>query len=179
VNWSSQVPTIPKLWFRAAEPEEIDWFKGEWDRLILKAVERDFPTQLPIYRVQALKVLNRAVDRGERSARMLGSLGLLRIEMGDDMAAMSALEEAVAAGSDRPLVFVELARLRLAHYLESEPESNPKLTESEATQVLSLVREALKYRPKVQGASTVARAVFEHLNRNPTPEESHLLDAGL
>jgi hypothetical protein len=175
-NWSVPVPTVSKLWFRPAKLDEVDWFKGEWNRLILTAVEHDFPTLLPIYRQQALNTLNRALEHGLHNARVLSSLGLLRIEMGDDNAAMSALEEAVAAGAERPMVFTELARLRLAHYLSAKREPHLNLTESEATQVLDLVYRALKSSQRVHGAYPVARAVFQHLDRPPTPEENRLIE---
>ena len=50
LGWSTPVPTVSRLWFRSAKPEEVDWFKGEWNRLVLTVVERDFPTLLPAYR---------------------------------------------------------------------------------------------------------------------------------
>jgi hypothetical protein len=177
-NWSSPVPTTPILRFRTAKPEEVDWLKGEWNRLILTAVERDFPSLLPKYQQQALKVITQALDGGERSARLLASLGLLQVEMGDDSAAMRSLEEAVGAGANRPMVLVELARLRLAHYLGAKSESNPKITESEAAKVLSLVHDALRPPQRVRGAYSVAREVFQHLDRQPTPEETRMLDEG-
>ncbi len=135
MSWSASVPAVPKLWFRSAKPSDVDWFKGEWNRLILPSVARDFPELLPIYREQALAALNRALNQGGRNARVLPAtpLGLLQIEMGDDEGRPSVhLGERRdrRCGTDR-MVLTELARLRLARYLRGKHESDQKLTEFE------------------------------------------------
>lgn len=174
VNWSAPVPEVSKLWFRSAKSGEIDWIKGEWNRLILPSVKRDFPTMLPVYQQQALTVLSRAQEHTVDKARTLSSLGLLRVKMGEKEEAMKALDEAAVAGSKRPLVLTELARLRLDYYLRKKREPDPKLTEDEATKVLSLLNLARKSSPRIQGRGSVAQTLFQHLNRLPTPEERRL-----
>jgi hypothetical protein len=169
--WAASVPAIGRLWFRTAKPEEIDWCKGEWDRLILSAVKRDFPALLPQYRAQASTVLVRGLARGERSARMLGSLGLLQADGGDAAAARENLEEAVKDGELRPLVRTELARLRLAYFLEAKSSGDRTLTAAEASNVLGLLEPVLKSASRPRSALLVARSVFAHLDRQPTPEE--------
>ena len=173
-RWSLPVPEVPKLWLRSAKLEEIDWIKGEWNRLILTAVKQDFPALVPQYQQKSLTMLTRAVDRDKRSSRLLASLGLLRVEMGDDVAGKAALEEAFAAGSKRPLALAELARLRFSNIMSTKHEADPKLTEAEANEVLALLAEALKSPQRLRNAVPLARTVFEHLHRQPTTKERSL-----
>ncbi len=176
VKWSWPIPDPPSFKLHRADSEEIGWIKGEWNRLVLKAVERDFPDLLPLYRAQALTILTRALSQGDRSARLVASLALVQAESGDAAAAMSSLEEAVSAGSKRPLVLIELARLRLKHYLDGKSGENKKLTESEAAGILAVVQKALESSPLISEESVVVRTVLEHLDRNPTSEELGILD---
>lgn len=176
VKWSFPIPDSPSFKIHRADSEEIGWVKGEWNRLVLKAVGRDFPSLLPLYRRQALTILTRALSQGDRSARLVASLALVQAESGDDAAAMNSLEEAVSAGSRRPLVLAELARLRLKRYLEAKSGNNRKLTEAEASDIFSLVQKALESFPLVAEESAVVRAALDHLGRKPTSEELGILD---
>jgi hypothetical protein len=169
--WNQPVPQAHSLFFTSAKPEEIDWCKTEWDRLILTAVERDFPALLPDYRREALTMATRAAIRNERSLRILGSLGLIQALAGDEAAAMRTLEQAARAGSKRSPVLVELARLRLKHYLATKSVSSAELSEQETADVLALLNQAVQSSPSIEAGYLLYRAVLQHTKRPPTPTE--------
>jgi tetratricopeptide (TPR) repeat protein len=172
------VPVIPRLHFTKAKSEEVNGIKGEWNRVVLKVVEREFPELLPAYRQQALTELTKAVEQSGRSAQTVASLGLLLAQTGDKGEAMHLLEEALRKGAERPKVRIELARLRLANYLQAKTAPDPKLTESEVADILSLLSEFLKNPRPLYAAYDLARQVFQHVDRAPNPAESRLLAEG-
>jgi len=178
VPWPGPVslPEPPEL--RAATQSEIDRIKGEWGRRVLRPVRSNCPDLLHFYVDQAKKALQGAFERGERDPRLVGTLGLLRLDTGEEAGARQALEEAVAAGATRPLVLVELARLRLKEYLQHPTAAPGNLGEDQAANIMSLIRKALAQQPPLRGAYSVAADVMSHLGRDPNPAERAMLDGG-
>jgi hypothetical protein len=166
------------LHFTKAKSEEVNWLKGEWNRVVLKVVEREFSELLPKYCQQAVSNLVGAVDQSGRSAQTVASLGLLRAQTGDNVEAMHLLEEALRKGAERPKVRLELARLRLANYLQTKNVPDPKLTDSEVADILSLLSEFLENPRPLYAAYELAREVFQHVDRAPNAAESRLLAEG-
>lgn len=183
VRRSLQAPTEgdaspPDVPLRDATPEEVHRIRGEWARMVLRLVRRDYPAMLPVYEDQAREVLQGAYDRGERDSRLLGSLGLLDLEMDRPAAARPILEEAAAAGVPRPFPLAELAWLRLIDALAKPAGAGRTLDEAQAQEILGPAEAALRLEPPLVTAYEIAAEVAARRDRPPTAEERRLLNAG-
>ncbi|MCW5549960.1 MAG: STN domain-containing protein [Opitutaceae bacterium] len=91
---------------------EIGWVKGDLDRLKMRYVRRHFPTLTDHYLKLTREALDRAQAQSPEDPRVLGLLGLLACDHGDDATAAPLLAAAVAGRDNRPRVYWELARIR-------------------------------------------------------------------
>lgn len=107
-------PKPAPLALRNATDAEIARLKGDWERLEVPYVKKIEPRLAEKYLEQARRTFRRAYDRDARDPGLLAAMGLCEVDAGDDAAAYSLLEAAVALGPLRPRAHYELARLRLA-----------------------------------------------------------------
>jgi len=179
LRWrAAAVPAMPHPEFRTASPAEIHRVQGEWSRRVLRLVASRFPALLPLYTGHAQRILQGSYDHGERDGRLLTSLGLLRAQLGDEAGARGVLEQAIAAGVQRPLGLLTLARLRYVQALNHPEGAAGHFTETQAQSILGLVDAALRQGPPLVEAYVVAANVAAQLGRLPTAAERRRLNRG-
>lgn len=149
----------PEIVLRPATDGEIGRIKGETLRLSGRdeAARTEFVT---------------AYLRGDREPQLLGSLGLMARQRGDDQRASTYLE-AVGAGSElipRPRAYLELARVRSAQFTKAN--SGGPLNQRQLVQVLTPLFAAHKLPQQLsENYIEIAKA---WQNTSITPERGHL-----
>lgn len=143
-----KLPALPRYEVKPATPAQIARLRGEWERLEIPFVRGKHPEYLPRYIEQARATLRRPVSRGERGPQMLAALGLCELDAGDLEAARAWLEEAAAAGVQRPRVHYEVARLRWRELTRNTGESSG-FTGAQMQPVLAPLRVAAGQSPQL------------------------------
>ncbi len=115
---SRLIPPAFKL--RDATLEEIAEVRGEWERMESVALAGRFPELARQYREKARRTFADAVGAGGHDPRLLASMGLLALDMGEAKRAAELLETAAAAKVANPRVYYELAQLRWAKAAEAK-----------------------------------------------------------
>jgi hypothetical protein len=94
---------------REASSAEITRIKGDWERMALNVVRKEYHD----YASDRIKeMLMRAHKRGLNDPRLLAVIGLFDCDLGDDAGAKGFLEAAVQANVVGPRAYYELARIR-------------------------------------------------------------------
>jgi len=101
---------------RDASSAEINRIKGDWERLALSSVRKEYRDDASD-RIKG--TLMRAYNRGLNDPRLLAVIGLLDCDMDNDTDAKAFLEAAVQANVLGPRVYYELARIRYDEFGES------------------------------------------------------------
>jgi hypothetical protein len=99
---------------REATFTERSRLTGRWERLEISYVQQSHPDYAGSYIAQARRTLVRPYETGDHDPGLLAELGLCEIDAGAPQEAVGFLEQAAAAGTNRPRVYYELARLRFA-----------------------------------------------------------------
>ena len=120
-EWSSPA-AAPKVERPArATKAEIARVLGEWERLLLPHVRKEYPELTAKYEAQARRTLYRGYKDGDRDPRLLASIGLFEAAVGNDADARPLLKAAADARLPQPSVYYELARIRLAAHPADTP----------------------------------------------------------
>ncbi len=167
----------PVATLREATESEISRLKGRLDRLEIAYVRDHCPELTPRYINQARRTLQKAYAKGERDPRLLAELGLCECEAGDDVAARSFLEAAVAGKVVHPRAYCELARIYYQELL-ARPDA-ARLTIAEAGRVLQPVALALKQSPPLAEAYDLIAEVWLRAEGRLIPAQLAVLDEGL
>lgn len=173
-----QAAAPPAMEFEAAAPEELHRLKGEWFRRALRLVRQDYPQALPLYVDQARRLLQGSYDRGERDPRLLASLALLRIDLGDVKGGAALLAGNPTAARSRPLALVKLAQQRLVEALGHPAGTGGALSEEQREGVLGALALAGRQDPPIEGGYLLAAVVAAHAGADPTPAERARLNEG-
>jgi hypothetical protein len=171
-------PALPELRLGVASPADIHRIKGDFARRTLRLVRESHPALLPIYVRQAREVLQGAYDEGERDPRLVADLGLLCREAGSIPEAGRYLEEGFRTGTMRPNALAELARLRLATYLEAAREGSRRPPLAAVESILAPIRAARRLQPPQLLAYLVVADLCGLDPAQARPEERALLAEG-
>jgi hypothetical protein len=163
---------------RDAKPEEIRGIKGEWARRTLRVVRTNYPEGLPLYEAKARGLLQGAYDRGGRDPRLLASLALFRLDVGDANGARRLLEENPAAATARPLAGLELAKLRMKDATDGPAGQRGKLSEQQARMILGGLGASFWGPAPMEAACNLAARVCLRLAGDPTEEMRLRLNQG-
>ena len=143
-----RLPAVPRFEVKPATPAQIARLRGEWERLQIPFVRGKHPEFLPRYIEQAQLTLRRPIGRGERDPQLLAALGLCELDAGDPATARPWLEQAAAAGVQRPRVHFEVARLRWRDLSQNTGEK-VGFTASQVPPVLEPLRVAAAQTPSL------------------------------
>jgi len=164
--------------FASAAPEDVHRLKGEWFRRTLQLVRRDYPQALPLYVDQARKLLQGSYDRGERDPRLIASLALLRIDLGDVAGGTALLAGNPDAARSRPLTLLKVAQQRLVAALTHPAGSTGALSEEQREGVLEPLAKADRQDPPIEGGYLLGALLAAHAGAAPTPAERARLNEG-
>ncbi|HEY1108963.1 MAG TPA: hypothetical protein VGE76_10030 [Opitutaceae bacterium] len=150
---------IPEIVLRPATDGEIGRIKGE----TLRLAGRDDAARTEFVN---------AYLRGDREPQLLGSLGLMARQRGDEMRAKTYLE-AVGAGSElipRPRAYLELARVRSAQFTQAN--NGGPLNQQQLVSVLTPLFAAHKLPQQL--AENYVEIAKAWQNTTVVPQRSHI-----
>jgi hypothetical protein len=150
-----------------ATPLAIARLRGTWERLEIGYVRRTHPEFVGSYAVQARRTLREPYERGEKNAWLFAELGLCEIDAGDPAEGRPFLENALAAGAQRPQAAYALARLRFTELLRDQPPNRTFSAAEIAPVVEPLHLAALQPPPLPEVFSLLADAWLQ--TRGPIP----------
>jgi hypothetical protein len=157
-----------KLAVRGATVAEIARIKGDWERLSVNHVRRQYPALTAKYLEQSRLTLLQPYERGERDPALLAVLGLSYCDAGEEKTARGFLEAAARAEINRPRVYLELAQL---HYAEFLRDRGVPLTSLQVQEVLAPLRRARALSPPLPALYDLTARVLSRADRPPTAEE--------
>ena len=169
----------PAFEIRPATPAEVGRIKGEWERLQVTYVKARYPEVVPKYAEAAQQTLVGSYEGPQSDPRLLASLGLFEVDQGNDPAAREYLEAAVQGKTERPRVYCELARIRLAHAKANPAGASGKLSVNQTADVLQLLFAARNLEPRLPELYTLIATVWEASAATPRRDHLAALDEGI
>jgi hypothetical protein len=171
------LPPLPRIEVERATPDQIARVRGEWERLAIGHVQRYLPRVREPYIAQARRTLRRAYDAGDRDPRLLATMGLCEIDVGNEAGASQYLDPAVAGGVVRPRAYYELARLRFAELRHGVPDTKI-FSFSELAPIIDPLRRALTQAPALPEVFTMLAEAWAHCDMTPNTAEFAELENG-
>lgn len=159
---------------RNATRAEIAALKGDAERLEASYVRARQPEFAERYVNEVRRTLHRAYDRGDRTPALLAVMALCELEAGSPEKAQPLLAAAVAAGSNRPRVLFELARLTVDETRQHLPEGKP-LPAAERERALRWLRSAVVPLPPIPEAYALLAVLLREQNGALDPADARLL----
>jgi hypothetical protein len=170
-------PPLPQIKVERATPNEIARIRGEWERLAIGHVRRRLPQVREPYIVQARRTLRRAYDAGDRDPRLLATIGLCEIDVGNEAGASEFLEPAIALGVVRPRAYYELARLRFEDLRRGVPEMK-RFSFTELAPIFQPLRRVLSQAPPLPEVFTLLAEAWARCEASPNTAEFAELEMG-
>jgi hypothetical protein len=173
------IPPHESLKMRDASTTEVARIIGDWGRLEGKATAmKNFSFHRECME-QADKLFARASARRRDDPLFLAALGLYKLQVGDDIRARDALDEAVNAGVVRPRAYVELARLRLSGALPAIQRGIGDLSGADYADIMGLLTTARMQMPSLLPCYQMLAQVLEHAPSRPGREDLVVLDTAV
>jgi hypothetical protein len=169
---------LPRLKFRDATELEVARIRGDWERLQIPFVRKQFPALVESYVAQARRTLHRVYDRGERDPQLLAVLGLTECDAGNPAAGRIFLEEAARAKIVRPRVYLELARLRFRELRTDKGNAESRLTRDEVRSVVAPLLIACESPPPLLESYALMATVWSWSSASPAPADLAVLAEG-
>lgn len=168
--------SVPEIELRTATRIQIFRVNGNWQQQEIKYVRKTYPDLVNSYIDRADADFTSARQAGLSDPPFLATVGLYRLERGQEEDARSLLQEAANAHVPRPSVYVELARLLLREAVKQS--ANGKLGPDEVEPILRLLKESSKYAPPQIDSYLVAADALSFSDGPPSPEGSEFLELG-
>lgn len=169
----------PTLALRNASDADLARIKGDWERLEVGFVRRQFPELAGKYLEQARRTLRHAYDRDVRDPRLLAVLGLCECDAGDDQAAREFLEAAARLGPLRPRAGYELARLRLAEASAHPAREDGRLSATQVAEIFTPLFAARDQAPPIPEIYDLIAQVWSRAAFRPTRGHLDVLEDGV
>jgi len=177
--WRRQTEPKSGVELRDASRTDIARIRGEWERLEVRYVRRNQPSDENIYLVQARHTVQGAIDRGDKDPRLLATFGLLLLDAGDEAAALPILEESAASSVNRPRVYFELAKLRFEHALDYSHRDDGLIEETNLAAIIVPLTTATKLSPPLLGVYELLADVWAHSVGEPNATQLADIEHGL
>jgi hypothetical protein len=168
--------SVPEIELRTATRIQIFRVNGNWQQQEIKYVRKTYPDLVNSYIDRADADFTSARQAGLSDPPFLATVGLYRLERGQEEDARSLLQEAANAHVPRPSVYVELARLLLREAVKQS--ANGKLGPDEVEPILRLLKESSKYAPPQIDSYLVAADALSFSDGPPSPEGREFLELG-
>jgi hypothetical protein len=162
-----------KLEFRNATRTEIARIEGDWERLALGNVKRQYVDSASNY---IKTMLTQTYEAGSHDPRLLAVIGLFERNSGDTDQAKIFLASAAQADVVGPRVYTELARIRFGEV--SHIDGSP-LSAADTQYVIEPLEAGSKQWPPQHGNYALALKVFGNTELILGDRERELLESGL
>jgi hypothetical protein len=164
---------------RLATPAEIGRIRGDWERIAVSYVAKKHPQFVEQYSEQAKKTLAKAHAKDPQDPQLLAVMGLMEVEAGNDAAAQTFLEAAIAANVIRPRAYYELARIRFETALFDAATGNDRaLHPDKIAEMMQLLGKAREQAPPLAQVYQLHARILRRLSSPPGQVDLAVLDAG-
>lgn len=157
---------LPALELRTATPAEVARIEGE-------------ARAMAGYGGDAHRQFQAAYDAGERDPALLASLGLAECFMLAPERGKPLLEIAAAANVPRPMLYLQLARLRYAAMRAAQPSPETRVTRETAAPILGMLEKARALQPPLAQVYQCFAVLYNDLAEPLTPGDLACLDEGV
>ena len=154
-----------------ASSAEINRIKGDWERMALNVVRKEYHDYAS---ARIKETLMRAYRRGLNDPRLLAVIGLLDCDLGDDADAKGFLEAAVQANVVGPRAYYELARIRYDELLASD---NGRPSATIVEHIIEPLEAGRSQSPPLLESYELAAKVMEAVQGADIPPHLNYLDS--
>jgi hypothetical protein len=173
------IPAPPDISLKPATATEVGRIKGDFERLEVQYVRRNFPQLAEKYLARSRMTLENARQRGGDDPELLAVLGLCDVDSGKPADATPLLTTAVQAHVTRPRVYYELAALRYQAAVAQSARPNGRLGKEQISGIVGPLLAGRTLEPQLLGSYLLACTVWLHSDSPLSPEESSFVGDGV